>query len=280
MQEQAKYWHVNELGSQVPMLRASFITHTFPRHTHDGYAIGVIEEGAESYYYRGEMHTAAAGSVVLINPDEVHTGQAATPDGWRYRMLYPDASLLQCAASQIAGHRVGQPSFSHTIVDDPMVFASLRYLHLMLENSSSTLARETRLLWALADLIRRHAETCPVPADIPTEPRAISVAREYIHAHFACNITLDELARVTSFSPYHFSRMFRKAVGLPPHAYLNQVRITRAREMLARAVPIVEVADATGFVDQSHLTRAFKALIGVTPGQFSKNLQDSARRIA
>jgi AraC-like DNA-binding protein len=280
MQEQAKYWHVQELGSQMPMLRASFITHVFPRHTHDGYAIGFVEEGIERYYYRGEMHFASAGSVMLINPDEVHTGQSATPDGWRYRMLYPDVDLLQCAASQIAGHRVGQPYFPHTVVDDPIVFASLNALHLTLESSPSTLARETRLLWALADLIMRHAEARPTPIDFATEPRAISVAREYIHAHYACNISLDELARLTSFSPYHFSRMFRKAVGLPPHAYLNQVRVTRAREMLAHAVPIVEVADATGFVDQSHLTRAFKALVGVTPGQFSKNLQDSARLIA
>jgi AraC-like DNA-binding protein len=280
MQEQAKYWHVNELGSQVPMLRASFITHVFPRHTHDSYAIGFVEEGAERYYYRGEMHFAAAGHVMLLNPDEVHTGQSAAPDGWRYRMLYPDPELVRCAASQIAGHAVSQPYFPRTVVDDPVVFSSLRYLHLTLESSPATLAREIHLLWALAELIMRHAEVRPTPADIPTEPYAISVAREYIHAHYNCNISLERLAQLTSFSPFHFSRMFRKVVGLPPHAYLNQVRVTRAREMLARAVPIVEVADATGFVDQSHLTRAFKALVGVTPGQFSKNLQESPRRIA
>ena len=70
-QEQVKFWLAQDLNN-LELLRANYISHTFSRHTHDGYAIGVIERGAETFYYRGKTHTAPAGSLVVINPGEIH----------------------------------------------------------------------------------------------------------------------------------------------------------------------------------------------------------------
>jgi AraC-like DNA-binding protein len=65
-----------------------------------------------------------------------------------------------------------------------------------------------------------------------------------------------------------FSRMFARHMGLPPHAYRKQKRIRKAKQMLIDRVPISRVAVETGFADQSHLTRHFKQVVGVTPGQY------------
>ena len=91
--ERAKFWLDRQLGD-MELLDATYVTHSFSRHVHEGFAIGVIEEGAECFYYRGAEHVAPAGSIVVIEPGEIHTGHAVRETGWTYRTLYPDAALL------------------------------------------------------------------------------------------------------------------------------------------------------------------------------------------
>jgi len=85
-------------------------------------------------------------------------------------------------------------------------------------------------------------------------------------------------ARVAGLSPCHLNRVFRRALGLPPHAFQTQLRVVRAGALLRRGWPLAAVAAETGFADQSHLTRRFKTVVGVTPGAYRerKNVQDRA----
>lgn len=273
-QEKTHFWHNYALGESFEALKATYITHAFARHTHEGFAIGVIEKGAETFYYRGGMHLAPAGSVVVINPGELHTGQAVTDEGWAYRMIYPDAELLRRAAADIAGHPVQIPYFAAPVISDSLVFERLRWAHLMLELSPSRLEQESYLLSALTLLIQRHADVRLSPPALNNAHDSLERAQGYIQAHYAEDISLDALAQQVFLSPYHLSRLFRDYTGLPPHAYLNQIRVSRAKDLLNRGMPIVEVAQATGFADQAHLTKAFKRIVGVAPGQYRKIRQD------
>lgn len=103
-------------------------------------------------------------------------------------------------------------------------------------------------------------------------------ARAYIAAHYDTALSLTELARLSGLSPFYFARVFRAEVGLPPHAYLESVRIGAAQGLLARGVPLAAVAQATGFADQSHFTRRFRRTIGVPPGRYARAAQDRTRR--
>lgn len=94
---------------------------------------------------------------------------------------------------------------------------------------------------------------------------------------FHQNVLLSQLALVAGLTPYHFVRVFHGTMGLPPHAYLNQIRLVRAKRLLLAGLPIADVAYETGFADQSHLTKRFERVYGVTPGQIienRKNVQD------
>ncbi len=273
--EKTKFWRAEDVGP-VELLKATYITHSFSPHVHDGFAIGIIEDGAEGFYYRGANHVAPAGSIVLINPDEVHTGQAAAEAGWSYRMLYPEADLLQQAARQAFGRR-GLPYFPEAVVEDEFLSQLIRNLHTTLENSDSALERQSHFLTTLVQLIRRHAAERPALPPAATAPQAVARAQAYLESCYAENVSLAELAHIAGLSPFHLTRIFRQAVGLPPHAYLNQVRIRQARQLLLAGRPIAAVALDTGFADQSHLTRRFKRIVGVTPGQYvlnRKNVQD------
>jgi AraC-like DNA-binding protein len=268
--EQTHFWQSQELGSPLESLTATYITHAFGRHTHEGFAIGVIERGAETFYYRGSIHIASAGSIVVVSPDELHTGQSATDYGWSYRMIYPAADLLARIASELAGCPRGIPYFTSPIFFDDAVFVALRAAHIALEQSHSALERETRLMEALAMLIRRHAEDRPPLAQPGLAHHALRQAQDYLRAHFAEDISLEHLARLVYLSPFHLSRLFREQLGLPPHTYLNQIRVNRAKNLLNAGLSLTDVAYTVGFADQSHLTKAFKRVVGIPPGQYRK----------
>lgn len=269
MDEQATFWRAPGRDA-IELLRATYVTHTFGRHAHDGFAIGVIERGAERFHYRGAQHIAAAGSLVLIDPDEPHDGEATTSAGWSYRMLYPDAAVLSRAAAAISGRESVPPTFPAPVVHDPEAAALLVRAHRALERGHGRLQADTLLLDALALLVERHAVVRPASHRQGNQYGAVGRARDYLHSHHARDLSLEELAAVAGLSPFHLVRAFRAAIGLPPHAYLLRLRLAHARTLLGRGVPAADAALAAGFADQSHLSRRFKRAYGYTPAQYTR----------
>ncbi|MBD3883744.1 AraC family transcriptional regulator [Phormidium tenue FACHB-886] len=266
--ERVKFWRDPALDN-TELLRATYVTHSFSRHTHDGYAIGVIESGVEEFTYRGATRRAPAGSIVIVHPGEVHTGHAGTPEGWQYRMLYPDVPLLQKAATELQDKAQLIPYFANPVIADPELAGQLRRLHLTLETTESQLERESRFLWTLTQLISRYADRCPPLQAVGQDHQAVLRIRDYLTAHYAESITLDQLATLANLKPLRLLRVFQRQMGLPPHVYLVQLRVAQAKALLAQGQPIAQVAFDTGFTDQSHLNRHFKRLVGVTPGQYA-----------
>lgn len=269
--------HISTSFGNFRLLRATYITHSFARHMHEDFPLGVIERGALGFYYRGEHVVAPVGSINLANPGEAHTGEAAIEAGWTYRMFYFDLDLVKRIAAELAGKPQDIPFFQRGVIDDPELARFIQQTHILLEQSDlPQLDREIEILNILTCLILQHADVRPVVPSVGREHQAVKRAREYIHAHYPENIALDDLARVAYLSPFHLTRVFHDEVGLPPHAYLTQVRINHAKTLLARGYPINEVAFDVGFVDQSHLHRRFKRIVGMTPGQYRKNVQDKS----
>jgi AraC-like DNA-binding protein len=106
--------------------------------------------------------------------------------------------------------------------------------------------------------------------------RAVAVARDRLHSGIAEPMSIRELARAAERSEFHLIRTFRREVGLPPHAYADQVRIAEAKEMLAQQRSLASIAFTLGFCDQSHFTRAFKRSSLVPPGQWSRMIHHGA----
>jgi AraC-like DNA-binding protein len=271
-QEKVRFWRVPDLVN-LELLQATYITHSFSRHIHETYAIGVIQQGTEAFSYRGEHYNAPANHVVAIHPGETHTGHAATSDGWKYSMLYPDVSLLQRSIAELSPDPGVVPFFPNPVMFDPLLAGWLLRLHRALSESAPRLEQESRLLWTFAQMVVRHADLKVKSVHIGKESDAVQQVREYLEAHYTENVSLEELAAIANLSPFHLLRTFRHQVGLPPHSYLNQVRLIRAKRLLAIGDSISTVAQQVGFADQSHLTRQFKRMWGFTPGQYQQKAQ-------
>lgn len=271
--ERARIWYPAILGDPE-LLRARHVTHRFPRHTHEGYAIGVIEEGALGFRYRGEEVVAPAGAINLVVPDEPHTGEPAGGASWTYRMFYLPPELLAGAHRSLAGESAGQPQFRPGVVGDAALAGRLVALHRDLEDGAAPrLEVESRLAGLLQDFIRRHATRRVDPGPVRL-PGGLVRAREYLRAHHADEVSLEQLAAIAGQSPWHLARRFTAAYGVPPHAYQLQLRVADASRRIAGGEGIADIAVATGFADQSHLTRHFKRLTGMTPGRYRKNVQE------
>ncbi len=245
----------------VECFRAANMVHHFPRHAHEFYSIGVIEDGVGGNYCRGATHEIPAGAIVVINPDEVHTGYAAGGRPLTYRMLhvYPNVFL---------GMTPSLPWFARPAIADLRWARALAGLHRQLEAAADPLSAEENLIETLTDFLAAHASEAAQPPAAGREPRAVQAVREYLESHYTQRVRLADLVRLTGLDRAYLIRSFRRSAGIPPHEYLTQVRIRHATHKLARGEGIAAVAIETGFADQSHLSRHFKRITGTTPGQY------------
>jgi AraC-like DNA-binding protein len=267
--EIARYWQHSAVAG-VDLLRARFITHRYGRHAHETYTFGLIESGVEEFDYGAQVLRAGPGAVALLDPEVVHTGHAATPAGWSYRVLYPEVSVVTDVAEQL-GWRRGAPSFPQTVVDDPGSASLLRSAHQAAEHGDQ-LASSSLLTTALAGLLTKHARAGNALIMPPARraPASVAAVAELLEDRLVDPPPLAELAELTGLSQFALLRAFRAETGLPPHAYLNQVRVRRARALLDQGVTPADVAFTTGFADQAHLTRHFKRVVGVPPGAYQR----------
>jgi AraC-like DNA-binding protein len=267
--EVARYWRHAAVDG-VDLLRARFVTHRYGRHAHETYTFGLIEAGVEEFEYGRTLQRAAAGAVALLNPDVVHTGQAATPSGWAYRVLDPEVSVVTSVAAELGWGR-GTPWFPETVVYDPASAALVRQAHQAAEHGDR-LASSTLLTTALARLLRAHSAAPPGDgrATPGRSPASVQAVRELLPQRLADPPSLAELAAMTGLSQFAMLRAFRRETGMPPHAYLNQLRVRSARLLLDRGLAPAEVAAQIGFADQAHLTRHFKRVVGVPPAAYQR----------
>ncbi|WP_028007227.1 AraC family transcriptional regulator [Solimonas flava] len=248
----------------VELYRAHIVRHAFEPHAHEAYGIGAIEAGVERFRYRGGEHLAPPGSLVLMNPDELHTGRADSADGWRYRMIY----LEREAVERISGETGWW--FEDAVREDRAAAGRLTALLDGLWRAREPLAFDS-LLHGLCAQLRPHARVAR-PAPASAAPR-FSAVIDYLHAHLDRRLTLDELAAVAGLSPFHFLRAFRARHGVTPQQMLMALRLAAAKRRLAAGQAPAAVAAACGLADQAHLTRAFLRRYGITPGHYQRQLR-------
>ena len=261
------YLHRVELSiGGIDLVRFCDYAHSFPRHSHDFFTIGVFSTGNGRIVHRGTTWAADDGAILAVSPDEVHTAEPRRDRGWTYTAMYPSSDLFSRAFGEPCD--ASAMLFPRPIFRDDDLARQIADSQHALVGTAPALESEVLLLDVLRRLGERHAVRRPERGRPAAASRAVRVAREYLNEHFASSVKLAELADVCDMSPYHLVRSFRDAVGMPPHAYLTQVRANHARDLILRRVPVSTAAYRCGFADQSHLTRTFKRIFGVTPGAY------------
>lgn len=242
----------------------------FARHTHATYALGVVRWGANRFRYRGAFHTAAAGALCTVTPDEPHAVEPAGEVGFAYRCLYPPVELVRLAAEAVGARRLDRTLAFPPVIGDAEAGRLIGAVFDAEAASAPRLARDTWLLALLARVVSRHATEPVFPRERPVPAAAVARARDYLAAHSSENVSLARVSAIVDLDPFALLRGFARAYGVPPHSWLVQQRVRRAQSLLRAGLPPAEAAAAAGFADQSHLTRCFKRIVGVTPGCYRR----------
>ncbi|MER5438639.1 AraC family transcriptional regulator [Streptomyces sp. NPDC002790] len=272
--EWARHWRYERLPG-LDLLRARYVRHTFPRHSHDGFVIGAVTRGVEAIGLPdGTLH-AGPGTVVMLNPEVAHTARAGGPDGWAYATLYPSAEVIAEIAAETGTGR-GTTVFGERMVADPQASQMINEVHRAAEQGNA-LAADSLLRVVLARLLRAHGTSLTVRPRRSAGATAVDRARELLEERLADPPSLEALAAELGTSPFALLRAFRDAYGMPPHTWLTNARVRVARRLLEAGTAPADAAVALGFTDQPHLNRHFTRIVGVPPGAYQrerKNVQE------
>jgi AraC-like DNA-binding protein len=241
---------------------------SYPRHTHDQYGIGVVDAGGHaSSSGRGPVE-AGPGSLIFVNPGEVHDGRAIQGQPRSWRMLYVDPALLGSTLADIRDGAHVPLAFAAPVFADERLrrLFDAAFAHAPAGGSRDAMACETAILRLAAGM---QANAAAGPKVSPGPVASIRQVRDRIDDDPAAPLTLAGLASEVGLSRYQLLRGCAREIGLPPHAYILQRRIALARRLIRDGHALAEAAAIAGFFDQSHLTRCFSRQFGITPSRYA-----------
>ncbi len=243
---------------------------SFENHLHSGYVIWLNSEGGERFAVDGSSEVLQQGCVSIIEPGVIHSNFPVNAQKRHLRSLYVEESFfvelahkLQCSASDC--YLLGGT------FKDQIIWKEFIRLHEMILSGCGAMPVETELIEVFSSLLRKRSNLKVLDPTMRCDVRLQRV-KEYLHDNIASSIQLDDLAAVAGCSSWHLIRLFRENMQMTPHAYLVQMRLEYARQLISKGVALADSAFSSGFSDQSHLTRKFSIRYGVTPRTYQKQI--------
>lgn len=237
---------------------------TFPRHSHDEFGFGVMQQGGQTSWSGRGLVEAEAGNVLTVNPAEMHDGIGRRGEARHWRMLFltPEAVARHGDLDALAAE------FHNPVDVDPATAGlAARLLAEITDPEADPAALQEQLMLVLRRLLVLRPACAAAPGAGLSQPVARVMAR--INDEWDQPLTLADFASTAGCSRYQILRWFTRDAGISPHGYLTQHRIKAARRLIQQGMPLAEAALASGFADQSHLTRQFRRQYGLTPGRFA-----------
>lgn len=233
----------------------------YARHWHDTFSIGLIARGRCQYANRARTVEVCVGTVVLMNPGDVHACNPVRDEPWSYRMLYIDVPWL-CATRSAARF----DPFTAIATTQPGLYTGLnRLFDTLTDPQREPLEKQSAAVSFIEMVHLRLGGGTPTRC---TRPPNLMRAADFIRQNCTRRLRLEEICAAAGLSASHLIRAFKEAHGLTPHAYQLNCRIEFCRAQLRSGHSIAEVALAAGFSDQAHFQRSFKKLVAATPGRY------------
>lgn len=262
------------------LLKARFTNHRYALHTHSTYVVALVTAGCERLRVGRRQVVAPAGHLILVNPEECHDGEPGAEGGWAYRTIYPSADPIADVARELGdGHL---PMFRRSLVEDAEAARAFAAAHRDAEAGGEAIAAEASMLSALRLLLARHAD----PVRSAREPVSGHDARRRVAGYVALierrldagAVSLAALAQAVGVTRFQVVRDMKRETGLTPGALVRTLRLRRAASLIDDGHALGAAAAAAGFADQSHLTRTFRAVLGVTPKAYQRSAIAMGRR--
>lgn len=263
----AKFW----VDTRVPgmsLMRADFTTHDYAPHTHDGFVIAVTESGGAEINSARIVERVHPSVLFVSNPEERQSARMAGSERWLYRSIYLGRPAIDHVAAALGMDTL--PFVGRSMFHDEELIERFSRLHQALETGADALQADELLTDVFGLLFHRHGSSGRRPQHATRDRVLANKVIELMRARYDENLGLDALAGFVGLSRFQLICLFKRTVGLTPHAYLIQLRLGAACRHLRRGYSPAESAAAAGFYDQSALIKHFKRCYGITPRQFAE----------
>ncbi|MBL6652359.1 MAG: AraC family transcriptional regulator [Reyranella sp.] len=262
-----QYWWDRHLTG-LSLLCADFTTHEYPPHVHEALVVAVTEQGGSVIKSRGQVEEATPSTLFVFNPAEPHAGWMGWSERWQYRSMYLTQAALDQVAAGLGIEKV--PYFTRNVFGDPDLIEAFLAMHLAIEEGRDVFRERELLIGSFGRLFQRHGSGGGRIAAAPVDRQILARVQERMQAEYASDLRLEDLAAEAGLTTFQLIGLFKRTVGLTPHAYLTQVRLNMACRQLRHKPALAEVATSVGFYDQSALNKHFKRCYGITPRQFAR----------
>lgn len=262
----AVFWKPHEVPG-LSLMTADFTTHEFAPHWHEALAVGMTEFGGAKIKSRGSVEQAEPSALFVFNPAEPHAGWMGGSRRWCYRALYLTRTGMDAAKEALGLRRL--PGFTQNRIADPGLAAAFLKLHRSIQGGTDPLWQWELLLDCLGALCRRHGGQDRETHSLQADRALVQRIMDWMRQRHQEDLRLVQIASAFGMTQYQLIGLFKKTIGLTPHACLIQIRLNAACHLLRNDAPPADAAVATGFYDQSALGRHFKRCYGITPLQYT-----------
>lgn len=240
---------------------------SFSKHMHDTLSVGAILSGKGDVFIQNANHEIRKGDVIVIPPGVIHSCNPNSASKWEYLMAHIQEDWLTGSLPDFTDI-LRKSALTKPILRKESVFHSFLDFYESLQTAPEKLEKEERMIRMLALVFSHFGDSNDRGASTDPKPYFIEEMKHFLSENLDQKVSLEQLSKLTKVSPFYLLRSFSRHVGIPPHAYLLQVRINLARKLIREGGSLVDVALGTGFFDQSHFTKAFKRSVGLTPRKY------------
>jgi AraC-like DNA-binding protein len=244
-------YHKLAILDGLELLDAKHHTLTFPFHTHNTFNITLVIEQTFSTKLHNRFLQAPVGTIVVTNPDEVHSTICERKIGSSFFTFYVSPDVL----TELSSKKL--VFFENKIISDPVLFQQL--FTLSRHFNTIDLNIERALLKALKRLVTKHS------TNTLTVNKNSTHFRNFLEDETFEKFSLEKTATRFGLDKFKFLRLFKYETGLTPNNYIILKRIEKCKQLLQTPNDLLDIAIETGFYDATHLCKYFKKITGITP---------------
>ena len=254
-------------SEKLPFVELRYIaevTSCDKKHEHEELTITALKSGAIEIHFNDKTDTLCSTKLSFVNPHEVHSASLTQTQSLGCYVLYLNEEWCR---------KINFSKITHSLVNDKVLYERfLQTCELLFLEEVSGLEKEESLLEFISDVFLNYSEK-NTQEIVHTKNRDLAYKiKEYLEENVEDEILLADISYALDLSVVHIIRIFKKEFGLPIHSYLLNKKVHLAKELLSQNIPVSEVAQMSGFFDQSHLNRSFKRVFQLTPKEYQKNI--------
>jgi len=265
--------------SRLPFIEARYTQNSnsnYKKHFHKTLSIGAVEQGEVEFNYQAQEYILKPNSLAVINPYATHSCNPVKNKARTYHMIYVDIQWCKEIQEIMLGAIKSFIPLQNVIEKDKKLFDIFIELNkTLLDKRVFYLKKEEVLqnfIWELFN--KNHKNNIAIKeSGKKNNINIVKKAQNYISEHVDDNPTINDITKFLNISSFYFIKMFKQVLGITPHAFLLNLKISKAKELL-KTISIVDTTYQLGFCDQSHLNRVFKQFVAATPYEYQKSIKE------